>query len=317
MKTYKWINLFVRYCYCSLILILALNLNGCNLNNFSDIEPSGPVARSIDDLFWVTIALMSIVMIPVFSMTAWFIWKYRATNSKATYSPNWDSSIWLEWVVWLFPALIIVILASMTWINTHRLDPYKPLVSALPPLEIQVIALDWKWLFIYPEQNIAMVNELTIPINRPIAFKITSNTVMNSFFIPRLGGQIYAMAGMETQLHLIADKPGSYFGENIQYSGRGFSYQNFEAIASTQQDFDSWVKKAKKSQQTLNLKHFNELVKPSVKDPVTFYSAVTPDLFKQVMNSFIDNPMNNISDGQAPNKQASPSNNLRGTHHVR
>ena len=317
MKTFKLINLIVRCCGCSLILILALNLNGCNLNNFSDIEPSGQVARSIDDLFWLTIALMSIVMIPVFSMTAWFTWKYRASNSKATYSPNWDSSSRLERFVWLFPALIIVFLASVSWIYTHRLDPYKPLVSALPPLEIQVIALDWKWLFIYPEQNIAMVNALAIPVNRPIAFKITSNTVMNSFFIPRLGGQIYAMAGMETQLHLIADKPGRYFGENIQYSGRGFSYQNFEAIASTQQDFDHWVKKAKKAQRTLDIKHFKELSKPSIKDPVTFYSAVTPDLFKQVINSFMDSPMNHITDGQAPNKQASPSNSLRGTYNVR
>ena len=178
----------------------------------------------------------------------------------------------------------------MTWIYTHQLDPYKPQVSTAPPLVIQVIALDWKWLFIYPEQNIAVVNELTIPVNRPVIFKITSNTVMNSFFIPRLGGQIYAMAGMETQLHLIADKPGRYFGENIQYSGRGFPYQNFETIATTQQDFDTWVKKAGQSSIKLDPAHFNELSKPSVRHPVVYYGSVSPNLFKQVIDQFKGGP---------------------------
>jgi cytochrome o ubiquinol oxidase subunit 2 len=140
-----------------------------------------------------------------------------------------------------------VILATLTWIYTHRLDPYKPLKSSVKPLEVQVIALDWKWLFIYPERNVAAVNELAFPVNRPVDFRITSNTVMNSFFIPRLGGQIYAMAGMETQLHLMANKPGSYFGENIQYSGRGFPYQHFVARATPLQGFGAWVKKTRES----------------------------------------------------------------------
>ena len=247
MKIHALMNLLVRYCFCAILIVLTISLGGCHSAPFVDLEPSGPITRSIDDLFWVTVAFMSIVMIPVFTMTAWFIWKYRSSNTKAEYAPNWDSSLRLEWIVWLFPAIIIVILACMSWIYTHRLDPYKPLDSALPPLEIQVVALDWKWLFIYPEQNIAAVNELAMPVNRPVRFKITSNTVMNSFFIPRLGGQIYAMAGMETQLHLIADIPGRYFGENIQYSGNGFSYQNFQANATTPQGFDDWVAKARQS----------------------------------------------------------------------
>ena len=230
---------------------------------------------------------MAIIIIPVFSMTACFIWKYRASNCKASYSPDWDSPIWIEWLVWLFPALIVLILTTMTWIYTHRLDPYKSEVSTAPPLVIQVIGLDWKWLFIYPEQNIAVVNELTIPVNRPVIFKITSNTVMNSFFIPRLGGQIYAMAGMETQLHLLADKPGRYFGENIQYSGQGFSYQNFETPVTTPQDFDTWVKRAGQSPQILDLSAFNELSKPSVSHPVVYYASVLPDLFKHVINQYI------------------------------
>ncbi|MDD5275439.1 MAG: ubiquinol oxidase subunit II [Methylovulum sp.] len=287
MKRYGLMKLVARSCLCILPIFLVIGLNGCNLNNVADLEPSGPIARSIDALFWITVALMSIILIPVFGMTAWIIWQYRASNSKAIYAPDWDSSVWLERLVWLFPALIIVILSSMSWVYTHRLDPYKPLASASPPLEIQVIALDWKWLFIYPEQNIAAVNELTIPVNRPVTFKITSNTVMNAFFIPRLGGQIFAMAGMETQLHLIADKSGHYFGENIQYSGQGFPYQNFTANATSLQEFNAWIDKAKQSSQQLDLNQFNELAKPSVRHPVTYYASVTPAMFKQVMAKFM------------------------------
>jgi len=286
MKTYKSMSLLGGCCRIALPFVLIIGLDSCSLNNLSDLEPSGPIARSIDDLFWITVALMAIIIIPVFSMTACFIWKYRASNNKVSYAPDWGSPIWIEWLVWLFPALIVLILTIMTWIYTHQLDPYKPQESTAPPLVIQVIALDWKWLFIYPEQNIAVVNELTLPVNRPVIFKITSNTVMNSFFIPRLGGQIYAMAGMETQLHLIADKPGRYFGENIQYSGLGFPYQNFETIATTPQDFDTWVKKARQSSVKLDPNHFNELSKPSVSHPVTYYASVSPDLFKQVIDQF-------------------------------
>ena len=287
MKTEKSMHLLYKCCWIAFSVVLILVLDSCGINNPRDLEPSGPITRSIDELFWITVALMSIIIIPVFSMTASFIWKYRASNSKASYAPDLDSPAWLEWVIWLFPALIVLILTIMTWIYTHRLDPYKPLESANPPLVIQVIALDWKWLFIYPEQNIAVVNELTLPVNRPIAFKITSNTVMNSFFIPRLGGQIYAMAGMETQLNLIADKPGRYFGENIQYSGQGFPYQNFKTIATTQQDFDIWLMKARQSAIKLDPVHFNELAKPSVSHPVVYYGSVSPDLFKLVIDQFI------------------------------
>jgi cytochrome o ubiquinol oxidase subunit 2 len=310
MKTYKSIDLLVRYFRIALPFVLIIGIDSCKLNNLRDLEPSGPITRSIDDLFWITVALMSIIMIPVFSMTAGFIWKYRASNSKAAYAPNWDSPIWLEWLVWLFPALIVLILAIMTWIYTHRLDPYRPQEASAPPVVIQVIALDWKWLFIYPEQNVAVVNELTLPINRPIAFKITSNTVMNSFFIPRLGGQIYAMAGMETQLHLLADKLGRYFGENIQYSGRGFPYQSFEASVTTPQDFDTWVKKVGQSSQTLDLATFNGLSKPSVSHPVVYYASVSPDLFKQVIDQFIGG-QKNLSTAHAAHDNPGVTPNVR------
>lgn len=229
---------------------------------------------------------MSLVMIPVFGMTAWFTWKYRASNTKAAYSPDWDGSTVLEWLVWLFPGLIIAILAGMTWVYSHKLDSSRPLDPAIPALEIQVIALDWKWLFVYPQQNIAVVNQLTIPVGQPVAFKITSNTVMNAFFIPRLGGQINAMAGMETHLHLIADEPGRYFGENIQYSGRGFPFQHFVVHAASLQDFDAWIAKAKQASLPLDWHQFNELAKPTVKEPIAYFAPVAPLLFKQVLDQF-------------------------------
>ena len=284
MNTYKSADLLIRYARIVFLFLIFMSLCSCNLNNLRDLNASGPITRAIDDLFWITVALMSLVIVPVIGMTGWFIWKFRASNSKAVYAPNWDASYELKWMVWLFPVLIILILGIMSWIYTHRLDPYKPQAFAVPPLEVQVIALNWKWLFIYPEQNIAVVNELAIPVNRPVALKITSNTVMNAFFIPRLGGQIYAMAGMETQLHLIADKPGHYFGENIQYSGEGFPYQNFETLVTTQQDFDTWIKKAGQSPRKLDLAQFNELAKASIKHPVVYYASVSPDLFKHVID---------------------------------
>ncbi|MGR9114281.1 MAG: ubiquinol oxidase subunit II [Gammaproteobacteria bacterium] len=300
-------NVFYRII---VLVVLAITASGCNTSMPIDLEPSGPIMRTIDELFWTTVALMSLVLIPVFGMSAWFTWKYRASNSQASYAPDWDRSTLLEWLVWLIPGLIITILAGMTWIYSHRLDPFRPLESNIPPLEIQVVALDWKWLFIYPEQNIAAINELSFPVNRPINFKITSDTVMNSFFIPRLGGQIFAMAGMQTQLHLIADEPGRYFGENTQFSGRGFPYHNFVAIATSQRKFNDWIEKAKQSPQQLNLKCFNELAQASIGHPATYYASVTPDLFGQIMDKF-------KKGAEAPSIPVSPSNQSGDKRYVR
>ncbi|WP_036300485.1 ubiquinol oxidase subunit II [Methylomarinum vadi] len=268
------------------IVALAMSLQGCDFNSVLLLEPSGPIAGTINQLFWITMALMTLVLIPVFGMTGWFIWKYRASNAQAEYAPLWGAPHRVEWIVWLFPTAIITILGTLTWIYTHRLDPYKPLESATPPLEVQVIAMDWKWLFVYPEQHIAAVNQLVIPVGRPISFKITSNTVMNSFFIPNLGGQIYAMAGTETQLHLLAKDPGYFLGENTQYSGRGFPFQNFEVTATTPEEFTSWVKTTQLTANTLDMNSFDRLAKPSINDPVIYYSAVNPNLFQNVLKRF-------------------------------
>lgn len=259
-----------------------------NMASLLDLNPAGPVTHSIDELFWITGGLMLLVLIPVFVMTVWFAWRYRAANRKARYEPDWEGSAKIEWVIWTVPALIVLILAGLTWVYTHQLDPYKPLPAeaSVKPLEIDVVALDWKWLFIYPEQQVASINELAMPVNRPVDFHITSATVMNSFFIPRLAGQIYAMAGMETRLHLMADKPGRYFGENTQYSGRGFPYQNFTALALPQTEFDAWLSRARQSGKTLDMDTFKQLTQPTARDPVSYYAGVTPGLFMKVMMQF-------------------------------
>jgi cytochrome o ubiquinol oxidase subunit 2 len=259
---------------------------GCGLGDAPLLDPKGPIALAERDLLFTAVALMSIVILPVFALTFWFAWRYRASNKAARYDPDWSYSARIDAVVWLVPAVIVVALGVLLWTNTHRLDPYKRLASAVPPLEVEVVAQDWKWLFIYPEQKIAVVNQLVFPSRTPLSLRLTSDTVMNSFFIPALGGQIYAMAGMETRLNLLADSPGRFTGKNAQYSGAGFSDQHFEAIAVSQQDFDAWVAKVRQSPERLDIATYRALAKPSRKHPVTRYSTVEPGLFHQIIAKY-------------------------------
>jgi cytochrome o ubiquinol oxidase subunit 2 len=253
------------------------------------LDPKGPIALAQRQLLFDAVAIMMIVIIPVFIMAALFIWRYRGTNRNARYTPNlayyWPAEI----LIWGVPAGIILWLSFHLWDGTHKLDPYKAVDPSVAPLQVEAVAQDWKWLFIYPEQNIAVVNELVFPSGRPLAIRITSDTVMNSFIIPGLGGQIYAMAGMQTKLHLLADEPGEFWGRNVQYSGRGFADQQFRAIAtSTGDDFDAWIAKVKTSLDTLDATTYEQLAKPSVKVPVTYYSAVEPNLFDKIIAKWRD-----------------------------
>ncbi|MDU6409939.1 MAG: cytochrome o ubiquinol oxidase subunit II [Yersiniaceae bacterium] len=261
-------------------------LSGCNT---ALMDPKGAIGHEQRTLILTAIGLMLIVVIPVIIMAFAFAWKYRASNKDAKYSPNWSHSNKIEAVVWTVPIIIIAILATITWKTTHSLDPFKPIESDQKPLTIEVVALDWKWLFIYPEQGIATVNEIAIPKNVPVQFKVTSDTVMNSFFIPQLGGQIYAMAGMQTQLHLIANEAGTYKGISSNFSGRGFSGMKFNAIATpNQQEFDNWVAKVKQAPNTLNsTDEFNKLAAPSEAHPVEYFSSVKSGLFQEVIGKFM------------------------------
>ncbi|WP_434630325.1 ubiquinol oxidase subunit II [Chromobacterium sp. CV08] len=252
------------------------------------LDPKGPVAADQKSLIITATALMLLVVIPVIVMTLYFAWKYRASNTDAAYEPKWSHSTKIEIVVWLIPCIIIAFLATLTWKSTHKLDPYRPLDSAVKPVQVQVVALNWKWLFIYPEQQIASVNELVFPSNVPVSFKITSDAAMNSFFIPQLGGQIYAMAGMQTQLHLLAEEPGTYKGFSSNYSGAGFSGMKFNAIATkTPAEFEAWVAKVKASGKTLDAPAYLQLLKPSENNPVNYYASTTPYLFEAVVHKYM------------------------------
>lgn len=261
---------------------LVVLLTGCTFENAPIIDTKGPVGAWQRDILFRAFGIMMIVVIPVFAMAAWFSWRYRATNTKARYDPNWMSNK-VDAVTWIVPAIIVAAIAVHVWIFTHSLDPYKPIESENKPIEVQAIAQDWKWLFIYPEQGVATVNELAFPSNTPLTLRITSDTVMNSFFVPALGSQIYAMAGMQTQLNLLAYEPGTFVGRNMQYSGDGFADQHFEAIAMTQGDFDAWVEDVKGATTKLSDETYQELAKPSIDHPVTHYSTVAEGLFDRIV----------------------------------
>ena len=262
----------------------AVLLGGCN--QFPLIDPKGPIGLSERFVIFVSIALMLIVVIPVIAMGLWFPLKYRASNTKAKYMPNWSHSNKIELVIWLVPAAIILVLSIMIWITTHQLDPYKPIDAGVRPVSIEAVSLDWKWLFIYPDQKIATVNQLVFPVNVPLNFRLTSGTVMTSFFIPQLGSQIYAMAGMQTRLHLLAHETGTYLGQNQQFSGRGYSEMNFKASAVSREAFDNWVRKVAGAGGKLDVARFEKIAAPSVAAPVAHFTLAQPDLFDRIIRQF-------------------------------
>jgi cytochrome o ubiquinol oxidase subunit 2 len=264
----------------------ALLGGGCDLRHAAVLDPKGPIALAERDLLFDAFSVMMIVVVPVIVMVFLFAWRYRASNTKAAYAPTWCRSTRIDAVVWLVPALIVVAVGVLVWRSTHRLDPYRPIDSAVPPLEVQVVAQDWKWLFVYPEQGIAVVNQLAFPSGRPVSLRITSDTVMNSFYVPALAGQIYAMAGMQTRLHLLADAPGKFVGRNSQYSGSGFSDQYFEVVAMTPADFDAWVAQVRQSPAKLDAAAYQTLAAASRRHPITYYSAVEPDLYGSIIAKY-------------------------------
>lgn len=269
-------------------------LSGCNAVL---MHPSGDVAMQQRDLILISTGLMLLIIVPVIALTILFAWRYRKANTEADYRPDWDHSTQLELVIWAVPLLIVIALGALTWISTHTLDPYRPLARlsagrAVPagtkPLIVEVVALDWKWLFIYPEQGIALVNELAAPVDRPILFKITASSVMNSFFIPALAGQIYAMPGMETKLNAVINKPGEFEGFSANYSGAGFSGMRFKFHGMTGGDFDKWVQTTKDGGGQLSRSDYLQLEKPSEREPVRRYAGVDPNLYHAVLNRCVE-----------------------------
>lgn len=277
-----------------LLFPLAGLLSGCDL---VVLAPAGDVAIQQRDLLVVSTLLMLVIIIPVMALTVFFAWRYRQSNAAATYAPDWDHSTKLELVIWAAPLLIIICLGALTWLGTHLLDPYRridriepgqPVTQNHKPLRVEVVALDWKWLFIYPDYGIAAVNELAAPVNQPIDFRITSSAVMNSFYIPALAGQIYAMPGMETKLHAVINRPGTYTGFSANYSGSGFSGMRFAFRGLSNEAFSQWVAQAKAAPATLTRESYLGLERPSENEPVRHYASVDPDLYGAILNLCVE-----------------------------
>lgn len=277
----------------AMALLAAVVLTGCQ---YVVMDPSGDVASQQADLIIYSTVLMLIVIVPVMALTVFFAYRYRASNTKATYDPDWDHSISLEIVVWSVPLAIIICLAGLTWVATHRLEPYNPLTrisetqpidEEVAPLVIQVASMDWKWLFIYPEQGIATVNEVAAVVDRPVRFEITSTTVMNSFYVPALAGQIYAMAGMQTELNAVINEPGTYEGFSANYSGAGFSQMRFDFHGLSSEEFDAWVEQVQAEGDLLDRDTLTVLDEKSIDHPVTYFSTLEDGLWEKIVNMCI------------------------------
>lgn len=281
-KKYKY-TLFVLLAIGVVLAILAYLFSV----DIAVLDPKGMIAYKQRSLFITSTLLMLIVVIPVFILTVFVYWKYKAGNDKAKYSPDWDKSHLLEVIWWGFPFALVFVLGIIGWKSCHELDPFKPIANGTQPLRIQVVALDWKWLFIYPEQNIATVNFVQFPEHTPLDFEITADAPMNSFWIPQLGGQIYAMPGMRSKLHLIADERGVFKGSSANLSGTGFAGMQFTAKASSEAEFSGWVQSVKQSPNVLGLDEYNRLIEPSSYNAVVSYSLEKNDLFDYIIMKYM------------------------------
>lgn len=309
----------------------ALMLSGCTVDL---LQPGGPIGEGNRNMMVLEFSIMMCIVVPTCIATLLFAWRYRASNKKAEYKPNWAHSNAIEVFVWGIPVLIIAALSCVNYWSTHYYDPYKPLSKDMlerehaentKPLNVQVVSLDWKWLFIYPDQGIATINELDVPTKTPLNLHITSDSVMTSFFVPQLGSMIYSMAGMETQLHLLARKPGVYRGEAAQYTGPGFSGMHFRTVALPQEQFQSWVENVRTGgsqfaakDDMLNQETYRRYsTSPKTSDevapapaPVTYFSNVQPDLFQRIIAKYNDGMVRSADGGEAMhvNMQTDTSN---------
>lgn len=299
MKRERILALSRRLALCATLLTLSACAGATHL---SFLDPQGPVADAQRwHLYWVLAIMTVLVAGPIFLLLPFFVWRYHYRNTTSRYAPNWEYSRLLEIMSWSGPIVIVAMLAFLVWRDTHKLDPYEPLASAQPPLQIEVIGYDWKWLFIYPEQGVASIGTLAIPTGRPISLHVTSATVMQSFFIPALGSQIYAMGGMVTQLNLQASKPGRSLGENTMYNGDGFHQQKFIALALTPSAFDAWLGKVRASglpldaqnlelvaQRSTRSELINELPRARSRDGEVYFTGVSKSLFAAVVKATMD-----------------------------
>jgi cytochrome o ubiquinol oxidase subunit 2 len=271
----------MRYSLLAVVLIGAATLGGCTEGV---LDPKGPIALAERQILLNALGIMLAIVVPVILAILAVAFWFRASNWRASYLPDFDYSGRLELLVWSIPAMTVLLVGGVAWVGAHDLDPRKPISSSVKPVTVQVVSLDWKWLFIYPEQGIASVNHLTVPVGTPISFELTSSTVMNSFFVPQLGGQIYAMSGMVTRLHLQADHPGTYPGLSAMFSGDGFADMRFTVDAVSNDKFAQWVSQAREAGPVLDTQSYKDLAKPSEAIAPFTYRAVAADLFSGVVN---------------------------------
>ncbi len=271
-----------RLLVSAIVVMSAVALGGCTEGV---LDPKGPIAGAERQILFNALGIMLAIVIPTILATlgvaAWF----RASNKHARYLPDFEYSGRLEVLVWAIPAMTVILVGGVAWVGAHDLDPRKPMASTTKPINVQVVSLDWKWLFIYPEQGLATVNQLTIPVGTPVNFELTSSGVMNSFFVPQLGSQIYTMAGMVTRLQLQADHPGSYRGLSANFSGNGFADMRFGVDVVSAEDFARWVDAARNAGPVLDGSTYADLVKPSSAVAPFTYRAVAPDLFNDISSS--------------------------------
>lgn len=251
------------------------------------LNPKGIIADKQRDLLIIATMLAMFIVIPVFALTFFIAWRYRESNHKAKYTPEWDHNRSMETVWWSIPIVFIVGLSIITWVSSHDLDPFKPLAANSKPVTIQVVALEWKWLFIYPEQGVASVNYLQFPEKTPINFEITADAPMNSFWIPQLGGQVYAMAGMSTKLHLMASETGKFKGSSANLSGEGFAGMKFTAESATQSDFQAWVQNIRATGEDLSQAKYADLRKPSKNNTPSYYANASRDQYEAIIMKYM------------------------------
>lgn len=275
------IPIVVVACLVAVLIFLAWG------HNIQVLNPKGTIGDQQRNLMFIAIGMMLLVVIPVFIMTFTIAWKYRASNQRAKYDPDWDHSRTAETLWWAIPFAIIAVLAGITWVTSHSLDPYRALASDVKPVRIQVVAMEWKWLFLYPDQGIATVNHIEFPVDTPVSFQITSDAPMNSFWIPQLGGQIYAMSGMSTSLHLMANEVGTYNGSSANISGKGFAGMKFTATAQPPGEFDRWVKSISNKDVPLSSDAYDHLSEPSENVPPQYYSSFQDNLYDTIVMKYM------------------------------
>ena len=293
-------------------LSLAGLLAGCER---AVLNPAGDVALQQRDLIYFSTGIMLLVIVPVIILVILFAWKYRASNKSARYDPKFHHSTALELGIWSIPLLVIICLGAVTWSSTHLLDPFRrldriaegqPTNPAQAPMIVQVVAMDWKWLFIYPEYNIATVNELVLPVDREVRFDITSTNMMNTFYAPTMAGMIYAMPGMRSQLHAVLNRPGEFEGFSANYSGAGFSHMRFQLRAVGSDEFDQWVRQVQAVGSPLTTPDYLELERPTERHPVELYSTAPTGLFERIVNRCVAPGTVCISDHMAQSGHALP-----------